>query len=128
MGGVEPQRASMPGLAEPSPDELADLRTVARCCAWAGMQPAMVAAYVAAVGCPEDAPARVLANVEEDDVKTIKSSLTVGGQPLTPAAKGMVVSAWHVSRLAAKVVPSQAEKQKREEMEKAEATALAKEK
>ena len=88
-------------MAEPTSRELGAMVTVAHVLAWVPVPDQLAAVLCTALGVQPDNPLRLLANIERDDLMEARAGTRLAEQPLPPAAKGMVVNAWHVARLAA---------------------------
>ena len=73
---------------------------------WVPVASPLREAFLEALGLQEVSPARILAAIDEEDALALRNSLRVNGQPLTPAAKGIMGIAWQTSRLAAGLVKS----------------------
>ena len=88
-------------MAEPSARELGAMATVAHVLAWVPVPDDLAAVICTALGVQPDNPLRLLANIEKEDLLEARAGMRLAEHPLPPAAKGMVVNAWHVARLAA---------------------------
>lgn len=92
---------------EPSPAELRELSTIGAIMDWCLFPAPLREAFAASMGLEPTNPARLLAAIREADVLTAIGSMRVGDNPITPAARGMVETAWRVSQLFTGAVKTQ---------------------
>ena len=106
---------------EPTQQVLDTFVTVANITEWLPMSGPFKDEFLKAIGIPDTEPTRSLAEVEEEDIHTIRTTLTVEGRALSPAEKGKVVLAWRVARMAVGTVKTKAQIEKEEAKLKEEA-------
>mgnify|MGYP000447372946 CR=1 FL=1 len=85
---------------EPTPAELKGMHTIEPVVAFVPMDAALAATFYAELGLEPGAPLRSLAAIDKDDLLEARSNMKLGGVALNAAAKGKVVTAWRVSRVA----------------------------
>ena len=90
------------------------MKTIGDVFAWSLLQGAVLEATLQALGLTADQPVRLLADIAEADVEDVKKEVKVGDAKMTPAAKGMLGTAWRVSQIVLGKVMSQAAKQEEE--------------
>ena len=89
---------------EPSSAEAANMKTVGDVYTWACIDGTLSEAVLAQLGVQLAHPVRTLAAIEEEeDITTAKATIRVDGNPLAPAAKGMLGSAWRAARVVARM-------------------------
>ena len=100
---AQPQPTSAVGVPpssfEPSPAELTAMGTVGAIAEGCLMGQAAKASFLAAFGCEAGPPPRVLAAIREADVMGGIAAAKIGDAPLSPAARGMMETAWRASLL-----------------------------
>ena len=114
--------------AGPTGQELAAMSTVGHVARWIPMPAPLLAAVLEELGLEETSFVRHLATIDEADVVAARGTIKVNEQPLTPAAKGMVVLLWRVGRLAAGTEKSAEAKQNEVQAARDAAAALGREK
>ena len=110
--------------AEPPMARLATMATVADILDWVPVASPVREAMLGALGLQEGSPVRILAGIDEEDVLALRSSLRIDGQPLTPAAKGIMGITWKTARLAAGLEKSREQVENEKAKVKEEALAM----
>ena len=106
---------------EPTQQVLDTFDTVANITEWLPMSGPFKDESLKSIGISDTEPTRSLAEVEEEDIHTIRTTLKVGDRALSPAEKGKVVLAWRVARMAVGTVKTRAQIEKEEAKLKEEA-------
>ena len=85
---------------EPSALELAGMDSVGKVLARLDMPADVTAAFLAALGLTPESPTRMLADIDEEDVTTVKKTVKVGDQLANPASKGKMGASWRIAQMA----------------------------